>query len=135
MVRYVELATNYQADDTTKADVLLNVGREDRLDLDSLRCLAASLNRYLGDSGQDAAAPLAMGGDDLLQVAASRTIGATWLLDACGNCWASTRPWAKCWTHAGSAPTWNAPCWHWSPTVPSPPTPNGPPSNGSAATW
>ncbi|MEU3568939.1 hypothetical protein AB0E96_11020 [Kitasatospora sp. NPDC036755] len=81
MVRYVQLATNYRSDGTTKAEVLLNLGREDRLDLDSLRRLVAFLNRYLGAGDQDAAAPLAMGEDGSLQVAASRAIGATWLLD------------------------------------------------------
>ncbi|MFH9348040.1 IS1634 family transposase [Kitasatospora sp. NPDC017646] len=81
MVRYVQLATNCRADGTTKAEVLLNVGREDRLDLDSLRRLVASLNRYLGDGGEDAAAPLAVSEDGPLGVAASRAIGATWLLD------------------------------------------------------
>ncbi|WSL80078.1 IS1634 family transposase [Kitasatospora sp. NBC_01266] len=34
VVRYVQLATNYRANGTTKAEVLLNLGREDRLDLE-----------------------------------------------------------------------------------------------------
>ncbi|MEU1203665.1 IS1634 family transposase [Streptomyces sp. NPDC005813] len=80
VVRYVQLATNYRADGTTRAEVLLSLGREDRLDAGSLRRLVASINRYLGDAHQDAAAPLAAEGDPL-HVTASRAIGATWLLD------------------------------------------------------
>ena len=70
---------------TTKANVLLNLGREDRLDPDGLRRLVRSINRYLGEpdnSGTDAAA--ATGTDaavDGLRLIASRPAGAAWLLD------------------------------------------------------
>ncbi|MDH6711098.1 hypothetical protein P3T27_007850 [Kitasatospora sp. MAA19] len=60
VVRYVQLATNRRVGGTTQADVLLNLGREDKLDLDSLRRLVASLNRYLGDTDVDVAELLAV---------------------------------------------------------------------------
>ncbi|MFJ9846718.1 hypothetical protein ACIRYZ_41055 [Kitasatospora sp. NPDC101155] len=80
VVRYVQLATNRRVGGTTQADVLLNLGREDKLDLDSLRRLVASLNRYLGDTDVDVAEPLGVEGGPL-EVVASRPIGAVWLLD------------------------------------------------------
>jgi hypothetical protein len=66
--------------------VLLNLGREDRLDPDGLRRLVRSINRYLGepdpDAGTDAAA--ATGTDaatDGLRLMASPPAGGAWLLD------------------------------------------------------
>ena len=58
VVRYLPLAHNQRVGGTTKANVLLNLGREDRLDRDGLRRLVRSINRYLGepDTGTDAAA-------------------------------------------------------------------------------
>ena len=49
-VRYVALAHNEWDADTrrSRAKVLYNFGREDRLDRDALTRLAASINRYLG---------------------------------------------------------------------------------------
>lgn len=47
-VRYVQLAHNRRVDGVTQAQVLLNLGREDRLDRDGLMRLVASVNRYLG---------------------------------------------------------------------------------------
>ncbi len=49
MVRYVQLAHNRRVEGTTQAQVLLNLGREDKLDPDSLRRLVASINRHLGE--------------------------------------------------------------------------------------
>lgn len=77
-VRYVQLAHNRRVDGTTQAEVLHNFGREDRLDTDGLRRLVASINRYLGEDGADAAAPAAGGG---LEVTGSRPFGAVWLLE------------------------------------------------------
>jgi hypothetical protein len=63
----------------TQAQVLLNLGREDRLDPDGLRRLVASINRYLGE-------PAAAGDDvreavgDALTVTDARPLGAVWLL-------------------------------------------------------
>ena len=60
VVRYLALAHNQRVGAATKANVLLNLGREDRLDPDGLRRLVRSINRYLGepdtDGGTDAAA-------------------------------------------------------------------------------
>jgi hypothetical protein len=79
VVRYVQLANNRRINGTTQAEVLVNLGREDTLDLDALRRLVASINRYLGEE-DDVAGPLAVRGGPL-QVEASRPIGAIWLLD------------------------------------------------------
>jgi len=49
VVRYVQLAHNRRVEGTTQAQVLLNLGRQDRLDPDGLRRLVASINRYLGE--------------------------------------------------------------------------------------
>src|SRR4051794_41970342 len=48
-VRYLALAHNRRIDGATQAQVLLNLGREDRLDPDGLRRLGRSINRYLGE--------------------------------------------------------------------------------------
>lgn len=45
VVRYVTLAHNRRVEGTTRAEVLVNLGREDRLDADGLRRLVASINR------------------------------------------------------------------------------------------
>lgn len=85
VVRYLALAHNQRVGTATKANVLLNLGREDRLDPDGLRRLVRSINRYLGESdaeGTDAAA--ATGADtstEGLRLVASRPAGAAWLLD------------------------------------------------------
>jgi hypothetical protein len=78
VVRYVQLAANRRMNGTTQADVLVNFGREDQLDLDGLRRLVASINCYLGD-GDDTAALQAEGGP--LQLESARPVGAVWLLD------------------------------------------------------
>ena len=89
VVRYLALAHNQRVGAATKANVLLNLGREDRLDPDGLRRLVRSINRYLGepdtdgtDAGTDAAA--ATGTDtsaEGLRLISSRPAGAAWLLD------------------------------------------------------
>ncbi|MGH2886615.1 MAG: IS1634 family transposase, partial [Solirubrobacteraceae bacterium] len=45
-VRYVQVAHNRRVEGVTRAEVLLNLGREDQLDLDGLRRLAASITRF-----------------------------------------------------------------------------------------
>jgi hypothetical protein len=60
VVRYVQLAHNHRKDGVTQAQVLLNLGREDKLDPDGLRRLVASINRYLGESAAGGA-----GGEDV----------------------------------------------------------------------
>ena len=49
IVRYVQLAHNRRVDGVTQAEVLVNLGREDRLDREGLRRLVALMNRYLGE--------------------------------------------------------------------------------------
>ena len=80
VVRYVQVAHNRRVDGVTQAEVLLNLGREDRLDAEGLRRLVGSINRYLGE-------PDGGGGDvtelagDTLRVVGSRPAGTAWLLD------------------------------------------------------
>ena len=88
VVRYLALAHNQRVGAATKANVLLNLGREDRLDPDGLRRLVRSINRYLGepdtDAGTDATAVIGTDTDTAaegLRLIASRPAGAAWLLD------------------------------------------------------
>jgi hypothetical protein len=76
-VRYVQLAHNHRKGTNTQAEVLVQLGREDRLDMDGLRRLVGSISRYLDGVG---ALP-ASGPDTALGVDSSRTLGAVWLLD------------------------------------------------------
>src|SRR5450755_737567 len=86
VVGYVQLAHNRRVDGVTRAEVLLNLGREDELDMDGLRRLAASIVRFT--DGEGASGPLdavaAREGDALggLEVDSSRALGGVWLLDA-----------------------------------------------------
>jgi transposase len=78
VVRYVQLAHNQRVNGTTQAKVLLNLGREDELDLEGLRRLAASITRFTdGDGGGD---PLP-GAPGEFELTESRPIGGVWLLD------------------------------------------------------
>jgi transposase len=77
-VRYVQLAHNHRKGTNTQAEVLLQLGREDRLDMEGLRRLVGSISRYLDGAG--ALPPV--GPEAALQVEASHTLGAVWLLDA-----------------------------------------------------
>jgi transposase len=94
VVRYLALAHNHRVGAATKARVLLNLGREDRLDPDGLRRLVRSINRYLGEPDADVGtdAPALTGtetgagtgagtGSEGLRLVASRPAGAAWLLD------------------------------------------------------
>jgi transposase len=76
-VRYVQLAHNHRKGPSTQAEVLLQLGREDRLDMDGLRRLVGSISRYLDGAGT----PPVAGTDQALAVASSRTLGAVWLLE------------------------------------------------------
>jgi transposase len=84
VVRYVALAHNRRVDGRTRPDVLMNLGRVDRVDVDGLRRLAASINRHFGDGdGLDAATEAGLlAGAAALEVVDARPIGATWLLEA-----------------------------------------------------
>jgi hypothetical protein len=85
VVRYVALAHNRREGGRTKAEVLLNLGREDRLDTDALRRLVGSISRDLGDAPPTAPGQPPPAGDgpslENLDVIASRPLGAVWLLD------------------------------------------------------
>ncbi len=84
-VRYVALAHNHRVEGKTQAQVLLNLGREDRLDHDGLRRLVRSINRYLGEEpGSDALSATGApqtAGETGLRLRESRPLGAVWLLD------------------------------------------------------
>jgi Transposase DDE domain len=78
LVRYVQLAHNRRVNGVTRAEVLLNLGREDQLDIDGLRRLAASITRFTDGDGGGVPLPGAPGEFD---VSGSRPLGAVWLLD------------------------------------------------------
>jgi hypothetical protein len=78
VVRYVQLAHNRRVDGVTRAEVLLNLGREDELDIDGLRRLAASITRFTDGDGGGQPLPGAPGEFD---VVGSRPVGGVWLLD------------------------------------------------------
>jgi hypothetical protein len=82
-VRYVTLAHNRRMDRQTKPDVLMNLGRVDRIDIEGLRRLAASINKHFGDvdllgAGDEAGWAV---GTAPLEVIAAHPVGATWLVD------------------------------------------------------
>src|SRR3954465_1641235 len=77
-VGYLQLAHNRRVDGVTRAEVLVNLGREDELDVDGLRRLAASITRFI-DGDAAALGPSAAGE---LEVCGSRAVGGAWLLDA-----------------------------------------------------
>jgi hypothetical protein len=78
LVRYLQLAHNRREGRVTRAEVLLNLGREDELDVEGLRRLARSIRRYT-DPGQESGAIEPAEG---LEVVGSRPLGGAWLLDA-----------------------------------------------------
>ena len=77
IVGYLQLAHNRRVGSQTTAGVLVNLGREDQLDVAGLRRLAGSITRYLDGEGADSA----VSGADGLRVVSSRTYGTLWLLD------------------------------------------------------
>jgi transposase len=90
VVRYAALAHNHRIEGKVKPDVLLNLGRVDRLDLDGLRRLAASITKHFGDSEggegsvsgpSDGAEAGLAAGTSPMQVLDSRPIGTSWLLN------------------------------------------------------
>ena len=93
VVGYLGLAHNRRVDGVTRAEVLLNLGREDELDVDALRRLAASITRFADGDGGGAGHPLGSdagegGGDGDLEgrelacagrrLAARRVVAAPW---------------------------------------------------------
>src|SRR6266498_5146575 len=83
VVRYVALAHNRRVDGKSKPDVLMNLGRVDRLDVDGLLRLAASIRKHFGDGdGLTDSAEAGLGtGAAPIEVADARPIGTAWLLD------------------------------------------------------
>ena len=77
VVGYVQLAHNRRVNGVTRAEVLVNLGREDQLDVPGLRRLATSIARYCGDE------PPADGGAGWgeFELESSRMLGGVWLLD------------------------------------------------------
>ncbi|MEJ7787369.1 MAG: hypothetical protein WKF96_21405, partial [Solirubrobacteraceae bacterium] len=75
VVGYLQLAHNRRVDGVTRAEVLINLGREDELDVEALKRLAGSIDRYTGADG--ALEGVAEG----FVVTDSRSLGGAWLLD------------------------------------------------------
>ncbi len=85
VVRYVALAHNRRVDGKVKPDVLMNLGRVDRLDVDGLLRLAASIRKHFGDGDgglTDSAEAGEASGAAPMEVVDARPIGTAWLLDA-----------------------------------------------------
>ncbi|MCA1680211.1 MAG: IS1634 family transposase [Actinobacteria bacterium] len=78
VVRYLQLAHNRRVGGVTQAEVLLNLGREDELDVEGLRRLARSITRYTDGEPPDAAEAAGEG----LEVVSSRPLGGAFVLDA-----------------------------------------------------
>jgi len=82
VVRYVALAHNRRIQGKVKPDVLMNLGRVDRLDVDGLLRLATSIRKHFGDGDgltDSAEAGLAAGAAPM-EVTDARPIGTAWLL-------------------------------------------------------
>jgi hypothetical protein len=78
VVRYLQLAHNRRVEGVTRAEVLLNLGREDEIDVEGLRRLAASITRFTDGDGGGQPPPGAVGE---FEVTGSRPLGGVWLLD------------------------------------------------------
>ena len=81
IVRYIQLAHNRRVEGVTQAEVLVNLGREDRLDREGLRRLVASINRFLGEVDDHDSDAVGVEIGDALTVVGSRPMGTAWLLD------------------------------------------------------
>jgi hypothetical protein len=80
LVRYLQLAHNRRVGGVTRAEVLLQLGRDDELDVEGLRRLARSIRRYTDPGAEDGV--VALEPAEGLEVVASRPLGGAWLLDA-----------------------------------------------------
>jgi hypothetical protein len=80
LVRYLQLAHNHRVGGVTRAEVLLQLGREDELDVEGLRRLARSIRRYTDPGAEEAGVTLEPA--EGLEVVGSRPLGGAWLLDA-----------------------------------------------------
>ena len=79
---YVSLAHNErdEGDRVSRARILYNFGRKDRLDLDAVRRLIASLSRYL-PSDEVVAPGEAVGAGGVLEFVAAKRLGPAFVLD------------------------------------------------------
>src|SRR3954465_12844053 len=131
LVRYVQLAHNRRVGGVTQAEVLLNLGREDQLDIDGLRRLAASITRFTdGDGG---AQPLP-GAPGEFEITESRALGGVWLLAGLCRALGVEQRWDACWGRGGSRPMSNGCCSRWSPTARWIRVCSSPPPSGRLAT-
>lgn len=80
VVGYLALAHNHRTGGVAKAKVLLNLGREDELDVEGLRRLVGSISRYLERADPVGTLAEATGGE--LRATDARPIGSAWVLDA-----------------------------------------------------
>ena len=80
LVRYLQLAHNRRMGGVTRAAVLLQLGREDALDVEGLRRLARSIRRYTDPGVEEGGAAIEPA--EGLEVVGSRPLGGAWLLDA-----------------------------------------------------
>jgi hypothetical protein len=80
VAEYIQLAHNYRDPDTKrpKPQILYNFGRREQIDLDGLRRLVHSINRFLGE--EDELAGTAAAGGPTFRFIESRSIGTAWLL-------------------------------------------------------
>jgi len=78
---YVSLAHNErdEGDGVSRARILYNFGRKDRLDLDAVRRLIASLSRYL--PSDEVAPPREAGAAEVLEFVAAKRLGPALVLD------------------------------------------------------
>jgi hypothetical protein len=96
VVRYLQLAHNRRKGASTQAEVLVSLGREDRLDVEGLRRLVGSIGRYLDRTrGLPAASPLPGGEAWGLVAESSWPIGAsaTTPRRPSGTRWCGTSRW------------------------------------------
>jgi Transposase DDE domain len=80
VVGYLQLAQNRRVGGVTRAEVLLNLGREDRFDVEGLRRLARSITRYT--EGADPVGSVGARAPEELRVTDARPLGAAFVLDA-----------------------------------------------------
>jgi hypothetical protein len=122
VVRYVALAHNRRVDGKVKPDVLMNLGRVDRLDVDGLLRLAASIRKHFGDGGglTDSAEAGEVTGAAPMEVSSTPGRSAPpgcWT--RCGPGWRSVPRSSGSPMAGGSPRRWSGCCSRWSPTAPS----------------
>jgi hypothetical protein len=118
VVRYVALAHNRRVDGKVKPDVLMNLGRVDRLDIGGLRRLAESITKHVGDAdaSSDATEAGLAAGASPMEVIDARPIGASWLLDGLWKRLEIDQSLRKVAGGGGAPPTWSGCCSRWWPT-------------------